>query len=816
MNSKYDQLVIVNSAREDYVRDEEYECWLLNPLWKVMPSIAIFEDTGPVVLTCRDHNGGTKKRMIHPCRQPDHILPAKHADQIAHAIIQCRTIKPVKSTQYSTQYQMHEQRGTFNGIDTFGLTDFRRFDFTSKLSAESESRAIKNRPDINALLSQIVKEKGIAKCVANSRRQEAEDMCNGIDYSIYSQGATYVPFDVAMCLLQDINAKDTPVIVDDNVDNQQLLREHTRYIKKYWPSFIYPCQLMNGYGARFPPVPKFRAYRRSGVTDDDAMFGWTVTALLTRLEALWIITSKCRLVTSKWHGWMLVKLTKECFKDVCNKKQESKDPFKYIKVSSTSKMFTRLSYVNNDLEVLLSDLSKVLYLNFRDRTDYSDFERVNHDVHSVVIVDNVDIIQLGSLEFNIIVGGGDDDSDDDGDSEEGFEYELCFVSSTWHTANGWDSFVYSKHAGKNFGHWWYQKRGDALTRKLSDPPSIDNFVGETSLVLGYVCNEKGDTHDAKKEFLSYLGGKKNLFCHVHRTPLISSTERKIKCNCGKKEYYRCCTLECSCALCKSCADKLDPEVATFIRIANDDNEEILNNQNSDGQETDSDELESDGDESSLISPYDEENADLWLETEVEKEEDRYLTSDDFEDFVTRTEDPDIDVVDDDLEFDIAFPTTDAGEVPMFITNDEDQDKSAQHDNLHVSGHIVLNQCGTLLTRSKHQISGSSKHKFFLQKIHTTSPGNSMPLLYPENMIFPSIFYNSAGADQAGLGAIPAPLLTQSIEKYGFSSIPQHVRSRLTTPSCKYTILNDVFLLPFIRSDFSLTIVPISEMYISKH
>ena len=183
--------------------------------------------------------------------------------------------------------------------------------------------------------------------------------------------------------------------------------------------------------------------------------------------------------------------------------------------------------------------------------------------------------------------------------------------------------------------------------------------------------------------------------------------------------------------------------------------------------------------------------------------------------MTRTEDPDINVDDDDLEFDTAFPTTDTGEVPLFISNEEDQDKLT-HDNLHVRGKVVLNQCRTLLTRSKHQISGSSKHKFFLQKIHTISPGNSMPLFYPENVIFPSIFYNSEGADRVGLGAIPAPLLTRSIEKYGFSSIPQHVRSRLTTPSCKYTILNDVFLLPFIRSDFSLTIVPISEMYISKH
>ena len=31
-----------------------------------------------------------------------------------------------------------------------------------------------------------------------------------------------------------------------------------------------------------------------------------------------------------------------------------------------------------------------------------------------------------------------------------------------------------------------------------------------------------------------------------------------------------------------------------------------------------------------------------------------------------------------------------------------------------------------------------------------------------------------------IGAIPAPLLTEEIEKYGFTSIQQHMRSRLTS------------------------------------
>ena len=44
------------------------------------------------ILTCRDYNGGCNKHMIHTCRNPHHILPSKHSDQLAHAVIQCRTI----------------------------------------------------------------------------------------------------------------------------------------------------------------------------------------------------------------------------------------------------------------------------------------------------------------------------------------------------------------------------------------------------------------------------------------------------------------------------------------------------------------------------------------------------------------------------------------------------------------------------------------------------------------------------------------------------------------------------------------------------
>ena len=122
------------SARDDYIRfNGTYEKWLLNPSWKVLPSLSIVHGKGPMVLTCRDHKNGTKNHMIHPPRQPLHNLPSDYPDQLCHAVIKPRTIRPLKSCAYSNSYQMHEQRGTFNGTDTCSIANYGRFDFCSKL-----------------------------------------------------------------------------------------------------------------------------------------------------------------------------------------------------------------------------------------------------------------------------------------------------------------------------------------------------------------------------------------------------------------------------------------------------------------------------------------------------------------------------------------------------------------------------------------------------------------------------------------------------------------------------------------------------------
>ena len=80
----------------------------------------------------------------------------------------------MKASKYSNTCQMHEQRGTFNGIDTCSIADYGNFNFCSKLLDKSEGRSIKNRPDTNALLTQLSNAHIISANVATTRREAAE------------------------------------------------------------------------------------------------------------------------------------------------------------------------------------------------------------------------------------------------------------------------------------------------------------------------------------------------------------------------------------------------------------------------------------------------------------------------------------------------------------------------------------------------------------------------------------------------------------------------------------------------------------------
>ena len=55
----------------------------------------------------------------------------------------------------------------------------------------------------------------------------------------------------------------------------------------------------------------------------------------------------------------------------------------------------------------------------------------------------------------------------------------------------------------------------------------------------------------------------------------------------------------------------------------------------------------------------------------------------------------------------------------------------------------------------------------MQYVCATSIGDSVPLLYMEGALFPSIFYKSVTEDSAILGVRPCSLLTGEESSHGF-------------------------------------------------
>ena len=190
----------------------------------------------------------------------------------------------------------------------------------------------------------------------------------------------------------------------------------------------------------------------------------------------------------------------------------------------------------------------------------------------------------------------------------------------------------------------------------------------------------------RNEFLKNLGGQSHVQCQEHRLPLISSTERSNKCQCGKKEFYRCCDLDCKVCLCKHCYKNCDENTTTFIPAVNQVDLDDSDTSDDDEDSLEEPQLPQDGDY--LLNNEDDEalhEGELNEEDEVSHEgennieDDAILDREDFTNYVTTTLDADIPLdFDDDIENDTLpqdedenvyidhLPSTDAGDFAFEI------------------------------------------------------------------------------------------------------------------------------------------------------
>ena len=139
---------------------------------------------------------------------------------------------------------MFNQNGTFNGIDTCNAVSYGRFDFNSKLLVEAEVRSIFNRPDINAHLTKLRIENVISDYVKKGEREFVTRYSEGINYDMYTKGATYISLEDSILLQRETKNNKISALYDDG-DNPQPIR---MFFNKYLSKYLYPCQNMTSHG----------------------------------------------------------------------------------------------------------------------------------------------------------------------------------------------------------------------------------------------------------------------------------------------------------------------------------------------------------------------------------------------------------------------------------------------------------------------------------------------------------------------------------------------------------------------------------------
>ena len=718
------------SARDDFLeveREKRNPEWLFNEKWTVMPSI-LFVEGEPKILTCADHDGGLKGFKLHLCRQPLHNLSPPKSDQLCHAVLRTRTIRPLRKSTYSDSFEMHEQRGSFNGIDTCNITTYHDFGSRSKLLSEAESRSLMHRPDINALLSQFVEQNHISKVTAENKRKLAEEETRR-QINCDCTGGSFVPIEVAMMIQAEEADDRCNIILDDRVDLEgNLLPEVIVKGKKFWAVSLFPCQKMCKWGAIFPTCP---TYNSKGTNLEKL---WIVSGLMIGLEPLWRIVGDRDHRKSQWHGWVLLYLTKTCRS--FSPRMNNIYCWKYVsKVDSLKEKLPPGSFCD-----LLDELDRVkcidLFIGMEQGLSIQ--EIIDQELMDNIQDDVIIMFQYyGDLMKEIEING--------------IKFELRIVTRTWvEGGHKWNGEIWARHGGM-FPNWWYQRRKDPMMKQINGEPQVSESCG---YILGYAREQKSDVEGMRNKFLKNIGGQFHVQCERHKLPLICSTERSNKCQCGKREYLKCSVLMCSVNTCRACFNEYDENCITYL-------EEHVGDTSNDGCD----------DSSSESTDRNE---------MLESMGGNLLERDDFENYITSTLDPDVMNNEEDEIYDpTSIPMSNAGELAFEVA--EDNENKGAFKDITVNGYTLMNQCGTLLTRKNHELKASTKQKFFLQKICSTSNGISIPLLYPEAMLFPSIYWKSADDKCSLVGAVPAPLLTDGIKKYGFEELPTHIRGNLTSP-----------------------------------
>lgn len=458
----------------------------------------------------------------------------------------------------------------------------------------------------------------------------------------------------------------------------------------------------------------------------------------------------------------MVYVTKHCFSSI-GIRTSRKCPFKFDHINTCPKILKKMDN---------------LQLSFKNTEVFFDLFCNDKEIHVKEIYDlNFSAESINEISIIILINNEAKDKDteyEDFSTDNliisGITFELRYI--TLHTTINFNEVSYMRH-GNEFMSWWKAERPHKLPIHSEFPKVQTNNIH----IAVYVRLELPQVGEARDAFITYIGGQSHVFCSEHKIPLIVERESRFVCMhrndngdpCKQKAYFGCPSMLCTVKICKTCFHKqYSRNKKTYVSVGNNScNEQML------CAFCDS---ESESVSSSIKKEVEEESVALMLDDlDVEENEtcfDKLVIPNN--NYLDDDEDSNDDNSDNE---DFVIPTTNIGENGITIGTYED-------DNKYISGHVILNQCGSLLSRTDNHIKSYKSQKHFLQRLASTIEGETIPLLYPEAMMFPSIFWKLLDSRSKSFpGALPSSLLAKPISQDGFASIKSHVNVRLTSSFC---------------------------------
>ena len=522
--------VHVQSSWNQYFREEnDFDLILLNDDWKVMPTI-IWSDSGPKVLTCRYHGGGSDKLYLYPPRHPNHNLSAECPDELCHLKINQRYQKPMMAKAFSTQFAMCRQIGTFSGIATCNLTTKSEWDMPSILRSQHEALSIAGRDDINCLLSKKVEAHQATALLAESLRELSEYKYPPGSLTRYIDGSTFIGFEDNILTQLSVSEGDTFINCID-------VRGERVRCRRSWPRRINLIQTedSNHYGTQFRAIPSLSNHKRV-----PSMMSWALVAMVSTVKELWhAIDQKVGdFNNDSWEGHCLTYSHQRCFQFEAIR-TDKRSPFKKFKNN-----FSFSGLINSSCRV---------FSNADEREDPSHFFAFGEefmrrlfrpaDHPTVSVAPSVEDILSHRESFyddkRVIICvcnqapetfGNGVDAEDGTLSIGSHSFELRTMlrirsKNKPSSPAKFDAVSYMRH-GRDKSSWWHQELSDKIVTKLQFNP-ISAFAGYeederhfySCWVCVYVKLESVDTDIWRSRFFKCMGGKPHVICQCNQMPL---------------------------------------------------------------------------------------------------------------------------------------------------------------------------------------------------------------------------------------------------------------------------------------------------------